>query len=85
MKLTKVQREILTNAVESFKTYGVAKPIHCPIHWRSNIDSFAKNYSSYCKQMYKLLDAGIIAMGENETTYAYIVDIKQVENLLKSA
>lgn len=82
VKLTKLQREILTTAVESEKAHGVKKPTRCVPKHRATIDEFSKNYARYSKQMFALLDAGIIAMGVNELSYAYVVDVNKTAEVL---
>ncbi|MNK65505.1 hypothetical protein D3C87_848020 [compost metagenome] len=82
-KLTKEQRLMLVTALDTNAEQGRnIKPIH--VHYdseRANIDAFNPSYVRYNKQMYKLLDAGIIARRPADTNanqwldcYAYIAD-----------
>lgn len=81
LKLKKAQREILTNAVQSFEKHGVRKPITvCPAHWRDRLDEFNPSYALYCKRMNELIDAGFIAI--EDLSIAYIVDIDATKKLL---
>lgn len=74
MKLTKVQREILENAVASEAKHGVKKPIHVNVLGRPLVN-FSKSYSTYCTKMEKLIDAGLISRGIHEADgYAYVTD-----------
>ena len=74
MKLTKIQREILESAVASEAEHGVKKPIHVNTLGRS-LANFSKSYSTYCTQMEKLIDAGLISRGIYEADgYAYVTD-----------
>lgn len=82
MKLTKVQREILADAVASERKHGVRKPITCANHLRDRIDQCNKSFATYSKQMFKLLDAGIIVM--TDLSYAAIVSIDAAEAALQA-
>ena len=74
MKLTKIQREILENAVASEAKHGVKKPIHVNVLGRPLVN-FSKSYNTYCTKMEKLIDAGLISRGIHEDDgYAYVTD-----------
>ena len=73
MKLVKVQREILTNAADSFAKHGVEKPIHVmSVNSKNDIDNFPKSYATYCKKMELLIEAGFISREINNDGYAYM-------------
>jgi hypothetical protein len=82
-KLTKVQAEILSNALDTNAAQGRnTKPIH--VHRddeRARLNEYNPSYVRYNEQMYRLLDAGIIARRPADTKpdqwldcYAYIAD-----------
>ena len=74
MKLTKIQREILESAVASEAKYDLKQPIHVNTLGRPLVN-FSKGYSTYCTQMEKLIDAGLISRGIYEADgYAYVTD-----------
>jgi hypothetical protein len=84
MKLVKIQREILRNAIDSERRSGLRKPISvASVKSMPEIDLFSKSYATYCKKMQQLLEAGVIARG-NELTYAYVVDLDAAETFLQN-
>lgn len=71
MKLVKIQREILENAVVSEAKSGVRKPIH--VSNVASLDNFSKSYQLYCNKMELLINAGFISRDINPNDgYAYI-------------
>ena len=70
MKLVKIQREILENAVASEDKNGVRKPIHVLLNGKV-VANHPKSYQVYCQKMEQLIDAGFISRNENDG-YAYI-------------
>jgi len=84
MKLVKIQREILRDAIDSERRSGYRKPISvASVKSMPEIDQFSKSYATYCKKMQQLLEAGVIARG-NELTYAYVVDLDAAETFLQN-
>ncbi len=60
-KLTKAQRRVIQMSLEAWEIHGEnVKPIYCDVVYRGRISTYSKSYASYNKQMYQLLDAGII-------------------------
>ena len=70
MKLVKIQREILENAVASEAKNGVRKPIHVLLNGKV-VANHPKSYQVYCQKMEQLIDAGFISRNEKDG-YAYI-------------
>lgn len=92
-KLTNEQRKVLVECLETNAALKRnVKPIH--VHQdaeRAKIDEFAPAYARYNKQMYKLLDAGLIARRPADTRslqwvdcYCYIADAKRVAVVLEA-
>ena len=80
MKLVKIQRDILANAVWSENKFpGSKKPIH--VNNFGSLENFSKNYQRYCEKMEQLIDAGLIARNDNDG-YAYIVSAAVVRKVL---
>ncbi len=73
-KLTKMQRKVLVDALEVFDKHGKnLKPITCNTQWRDNIDEFTTSFAAYSKQMFKLLDAGVIEQRDDDgPSFAHI-------------
>ena len=72
MKLVKIQREILENAVASEAKNGVRKPIHVS-NFGKDLTGFSKSYARYCGKMEQLIEAGFISRDINPNDgYAYI-------------
>ena len=73
MKKLKVQqRRILDNAKASQQASGVKKPITvCTKYRETGLEGYSKNFSKYCKDMWDLLDRGLIA--EARDGFAYVV------------
>jgi|TARA_B110000908_G_C10150902_1_gene401299 hypothetical protein len=83
MKLVKIQREILANAVWSEKKFGSKKPIH--VNSFGCLDNFSKNYQRYCEKMEQLVDAGLISRNIYPSdSYAYVVDIAAAQGILNA-
>lgn len=71
-KLNAQQRRILNNAVASEQASGVRKPITvCTKYRKSGLEGYSKNFSKYCKDMWELLDLGVIT--EARDGFAYVV------------
>ena len=80
MKLVKIQRDILANAVWSENKFpGSKKPIY--VNNFGSLENFSKNYQRYCEKMEQLIDAGLIARNDNYG-YAYIVNAAVVRKVL---
>ena len=72
MKLVKIQREILENAVASEAKNGVRKPIHVS-NFGKDLTGFSKSYARYGGKMEQLIEAGFISRDINPNDgYAYI-------------
>lgn len=86
MKLVKVQRQILENAIESERRSGSKKPITVAAA-NQTMDyvevNYSKSYAKYCKAMDVLLQEGIISRG-NMLTLAYVVDLDVAQSFLEN-
>jgi len=72
MKLVKIQKEILENAVASEAKNGVRKPIHVS-NFGKDLTGFSKSYARYCGKMEQLIEAGFISRNIHaDDGYAYV-------------
>lgn len=75
-KITKAQRQILAGCVAILDEYGDnRKPVTVnPLSWRDQVyaGAFSKAYCTYAKQMYALLDAGVLTRTDPQSSLAYI-------------
>jgi hypothetical protein len=83
MKLTKIQREILETALASELEHGVAKPITVFQTMKGrDLRGYNARFASYVKQMWTLIDAGIIEPMPNSLAYCRIVGVNKVRDVL---
>ena len=87
-KLTNAQRKILQDVVATFELCGTnVKPVSlAPTSWRVKLSEFNASYATYNRQMFKLLDAGILARmardDNREDSHAYVRSIAAVRAVL---
>ncbi len=82
--LNKEQREILETAVDSQMSSGIQKPITVFTRYRGkDMTGYSKSFVRYINNMWKLIDAGLIAEKKGDS-FAYLTDLVKIDEVLTS-